>query len=125
MITKIKMNYNLNFIYFAILAIISTGCSNSSNQYADSSHEKLVGQSVYEKYCIACHQKDGKGLGGTLAGDFVNDKSILAKSNDILFDAVWNGKKGKTSVMPAHKGMLQPSQVSNAINYIRKIYGNK
>jgi mono/diheme cytochrome c family protein len=85
---------------------------------------------LYNTYCAACHQNDGKGDGNRfppLAGtDWVTgDKKRL-------FDVVLNGLEGEIIVdgkpynglMPAHN-FLKDEEVANILTYIRKSFGNK
>ena len=82
------------------------------------------GASIYATYCMACHQKDGKGMGGALAADFVNDTSRLAKPDSLLLSSIANGVKGKL-VMPPQKDILSPQQQKDVLAYIRTAFSSK
>jgi mono/diheme cytochrome c family protein len=82
------------------------------------------GGPLYATYCAACHQKDGKGMSGALAADFVNDISRLAKSDSVLLSSIANGVKGKL-VMPPQKDTLDPAQRKDVLAYIRVKFGSK
>jgi mono/diheme cytochrome c family protein len=91
--------------------------------------EGIVGAKVYNVYCAACHQQDGKGASGRfppLAGtDWVTgDKQRL-------ISLVLNGLQGSITVngedyinaMPQHS-FLSDEEVANALTYIRQSFGN-
>ena len=71
-------------------------------------------------YCTSCHGYDGRGLQG-LGADFVNDKTILAKTDGMLLQSIFEGK-GR---MPAWKNLLSVEQALFVIDYIRLAFGEK
>ena len=88
------------------------------------------GQEIYNWYCGACHQRDGKGASGRfppLAGvDWVTgDKKRL-------IEIVLEGMEGPldvegesyNGVMPQHS-FLNDEQISDVLNYIRSNFGNE
>ena len=87
------------------------------------------GQEIYNWYCGACHQRDGKGASGRfppLAGvDWVTG------DKERLINVVLNGMEGPievagesyNNVMPQHS-FLSDQQVSDVLNYIRSNFGN-
>ena len=77
------------------------------------------GQEIYMSLCQACHGADGKGNDG-MAANFVDDKSILAKSDIELLDVIANGK----GTMPAWGVILQPWQQISVLQHIRQTYGD-
>ena len=92
--------------------------------------ELLAGKRVYDKYCVACHQANGKGAPGMnppLAGvNFVTgDKTTLIKIilNGLSEPTVVNGET-YNNAMPAH-AFLDDQQVADVLTYVRNTFGNK
>lgn len=85
--------------------------------------DPVAGAKVYAKVCIACHQKDGKGMGGMLAANFVDEKERLQKPDSVLLNSIAEGKKGKKAVMPPHKDVLSEQERKDALAYVRKTFG--
>ena len=83
------------------------------------------GAAVYNQYCIACHQADGKGMNGTMAGNYVDDPAVLAQTDEQLIATVKAGKTGKIGTMPPWGGVLSDAQVAAVVAYIRATYGKK
>jgi cytochrome c oxidase subunit II len=83
----------------------------------------LPGKAVYNQYCVACHQADGKGMNGTLAGNFVDQKERLAQSDEALLKVIAEGKLGTIGQMPAWGTTLSEEQRKDVLAYIRATYG--
>lgn len=92
--------------------------------------ELQAGKVVYNTYCAACHQRDGKGAPGMnppLAG--IN---IVAGNKQELIKIILNGydKPAKINgesyqnVMPPHR-WLTDQQIADVLSYIRQSWGNK
>jgi mono/diheme cytochrome c family protein len=82
-----------------------------------------AGKTVYGTYCQACHQVDGTGMNGMLAGNFVKDKARLAKPDEELLTSIRDGVTGKIGTMPPWKGTLSDEDMRNVLAYIRATYG--
>lgn len=80
-----------------------------------------AGKTVYNTYCVACHQADGTGMGGALAADFVNDKARLAKTDEQLIKSIAEGVPGTSMV--AWGAMTTEADRANVMAYIRATYG--
>jgi uncharacterized membrane protein len=78
-----------------------------------------VGERVYRRYCVTCHQVDGRGLDGKLAADFRSGR--LAKPDAALRGSVANGVPG--TAMAAFRGELDDAEITSVVAYIRKTYG--
>lgn len=89
-----------------------------------------AGEKLYQTYCVACHQGDGKGDGSRfppLAGT-----RWVTGSKARLISAVVHGLSGEidvegqkyNGVMPAH-GFLTDEQVAQVLTYIRQSFGNQ
>ena len=88
-----------------------------------------AGAKVYETYCVACHQRDGKGDGvrfPPLAGT-----RWVSGNKQRLISIVLHGLQGEidvegkpyNGVMPAH-GFLSDEQVAQMLTYLRQNFGN-
>lgn len=87
---------------------------------AMSSHP---GAQVYATYCQTCHQVDGRAMGGKLAGDFVGNAAILAKSDAELLGVIAKGKTGTIGTMPGWGAILSEQQQRDVLAYIRATFG--
>lgn len=87
----------------------------------DMELEKLshqTGEVLYQKYCLACHKLNGKGLEGTfpsLAGS-----KIVANAKDFIPFVLKGSDKG----MPSFK-FLNDEELSKILNYVGGAWGNK
>ena len=61
-------------------------------------------------------------MNGTLAADFVNDKTRLAKSDEVLLLSIENGVPGTTMV--AWGAMVDEQQRRDVLAYIRATFGD-
>jgi len=86
---------------------------------ADAGLER--GEALYQRYCVACHQPDGRGLGGKLAADFVGDPARLARPDTELERAVANGVP--RTAMRAFGGELDPAQIHDVVLFLRQRFG--
>ena len=84
-----------------------------------------AGEAIYKAKCAPCHQADGKGMNGALGGNFVDDKTLLAKPDSVLLGSIAEGVKGKKAVMPPQKDLLSEQERKDALAYIRETYGDK
>ncbi len=85
--------------------------------------EQLVemGQTVYNTYCMACHQANGQGLPPTfpaLAGSKVANGPLEGH-----LDTVLHGRKG--TAMAAFGTQLSPVDIAAVITFERNSFGNK
>jgi len=76
-----------------------------------------AGRAIYDKHCIACHGKTGKGI-GTLP-DLSDPRALAGRSDAQLFDKITNGGRG--SGMPAWGGVLSEQQRWDALAYIKTL----
>jgi len=83
----------------------------------------LPGRAIYATYCQSCHQPDGRGLNGKVAGDFVGDGAILARPDDVLLDRIARGTTGRIGTMPAWGAVLTVAQQREVLAFIRAAYG--
>ena len=86
----------------------------------DAQIDTVAGKDVYSKFCVGCHQPDGRG--GAAAADFVGDKTRLAKSDTELIRSIRRGVEGQKLVMPPFGDVLSESEIRNVIGYIRTTF---
>lgn len=87
------------------------------------------GKSVYNQYCLACHQADGKGVPGAFP-TLVQTK-WTAGDAELLVPVIINGMQGPievkgesyNSVMPQH-GFLSDEDIAAVLTYLRQSFGN-
>lgn len=86
---------------------------------AEELENQNTGEALYQKYCLACHKGNGKGVLDVfpaLAG-----ASIVNNSNQLI-PLVINGYKGEVD-MPSFK-FLNNQELSKILTYIRAEWGN-
>ena len=87
--------------------------------------DAAAGEATYKQYCIACHQADGTGLNGMLAGNFVADKARLAKPDEELITSIRDGVTGKIGTMPPWGTTLSEQDMADVLAYIRATFGGE
>ncbi|HUJ79909.1 MAG TPA: cytochrome c [Nitrospiria bacterium] len=76
-----------------------------------------TGREIYDKHCVACHGKTGKGI-GTLP-DLSDPKTLAARTDAQLFDKITNGGRG--SGMPAWGRVLSEQQRWDVLAYMKTL----
>lgn len=87
----------------------------------EDSNIEMTGEVLYQKYCLACHKLNGKGVPEVfppLAGS-----SVITKHEELI-PLVLNGYKGADVEMPSFK-FLSNSDLSKVLTYINSQWGNK
>jgi mono/diheme cytochrome c family protein len=79
------------------------------------------GAKVYSTYCKACHQVDGKAMGGMLGADFT-DPERMKESDSKLLNSIKNGFKGKRGQMPPWGQALSDQEMVDVLAYIRATF---
>jgi len=133
----------LNLAIVVVLLISSCGGDNSSNKNHDESEASgkssgitdgqaevasHPGKSVYQKYCLTCHQADGSGVPGMFPPLSPNE---WIANKDKIIELLLNGQSGEITVngevynnlMPAHD-FLSDQQIADVISYVRTSFGN-
>ena len=88
------------------------------------------GKVVYDTYCLACHQADGRGVPGQnpplAKTDWVlGDKTrLIGVVLNGLNDPVEIGGETYDNPMPAHD-FLTDQQVADVLTYVRSHFGNQ
>jgi glucose/arabinose dehydrogenase/mono/diheme cytochrome c family protein len=88
-----------------------------------------AGAQVYETYCVACHQRDGRGDGARFPP--VTSTRWVSGDPARLIGVVLNGLQGEiqvegktfNGVMPAN-AFLTDQQVAQVVTYLRQNFGN-
>jgi nitrite reductase (NO-forming) len=88
------------------------------------------GSALYTKYCMTCHQADGKGVRGMFP-PLAGNAKITGPSSDLI-KIVLYGLQGPITVnerdynqpMPPQR-YLNDTQIADILNYIRNSWGNK
>jgi putative membrane protein len=88
---------------------------------ADAGGDLATGEAVYKRYCVTCHQVDGRGLDGKLAADF-SDPRRLSKPDGVLQASVANGVPG--TAMAAFRSQLDDREIQSVVAYVRERYGS-
>ena len=97
----------------------------------DDLSEKNIseGQQIYNTYCVACHQSNGKGASGRFPP--LNDTDWVTGDQERLVHLILNGMEGPIKVngedyngiMPQH-AFLKDAEIAKVVTYIRTHFGN-
>ncbi len=130
-----------SIVLASVLALCVVGCGKKSTPEATGSAKGAAatagkglhdagpvgdaakGAALYASKCLACHQKDGKAMGGMLGANFVDDKARLAKPDSVLLASIRDGVKGKSAVMPPQKDAMSAQEMKDVLAYVRKTFG--
>lgn len=83
-----------------------------------------AGEVSYRQYCSPCHGRMGTGDGvmrkilPIKPADHSNAAKMDEITNEQMIDIITNGK-GKNSLMPAWKGILNETEIEDLVGYIR------
>jgi len=97
-----------------------TACSGKTE--APRPAESAKGATVYQSYCMACHQADGRGQvagGARLAADFTTPGGPLARPDEELLTTIRYGRTGSIGAMPPWNGILSTQQQRDVLAYLR------
>jgi len=101
------------------------------DEIKDNLFKDMPGTSVvYTTYCIACHQKDGKGDGNRFPP--LAQSEWVNYNTNRLINVILNGLKGPVQVkglpynevMPGHGSFLSDEQVAEVLTYIKSNFNN-
>lgn len=106
-----------------------TACFVSFRQDNDLAASMERGKEIYEDFCIACHQADGKGLPGAFP-PLANSDYLLNK-REASIRAVKYGQQGEIVVNDVtYNAIMTPlyladDEVADVMNYILHSWENK
>jgi len=88
-----------------------------------------AGAKLYDKYCVTCHQRDGKGDGGRFPS--LVSTGWVSGNKSRLISLVLNGLQGEidvegkkfNGVMPPH-AFLSDEQIAQLLTFLRQNFGN-
>ncbi len=80
-----------------------------------------MGEEVYNKACLACHQAEGEGIPGAFPA--LKNSPVALGEVSVHIDVVLNGKPG--TAMQAYKEQLSAVELAAVITYERNAWGNK
>lgn len=120
------------FPFVSFLLVISlTGLVKAETGKTPDPTAVLAGKPLYEKYCQACHQKDGVGENpipwsirkpAYLTAMPLNETShAWHHSDEQLAQMILQGLQ-RTTRMPAWKGVLSEADASNIVAYIKSLW---
>lgn len=79
------------------------------------------GEKVYQTYCAACHQANGKGIAGAFPA--LDGSPLAAGPIEAHLDRVFNGKSG--TAMAAFGGQLSDLDLAAVVTFERNSWGNR
>jgi cytochrome c oxidase cbb3-type subunit 3 len=74
-----------------------------------------VGKELFMQNCVACHGADGKGNRALGAPDLTDKNWLHGSSEAVLIETIG---KGRSSHMPAHKGVLDEARIHLLTAYV-------
>jgi mono/diheme cytochrome c family protein len=95
--------------------------SSAATSDARAAVELAAGERVYRRYCVTCHQFDGRGQNGKLAADFRGDPKRLEKPDEELRAIIAKGVPG--TAMRAFGGELDDAEIHGVLHYLRTRFG--
>ena len=110
------------------LAVIILVLGMTAISLAEIKGDAAAGKMLFEKTCVLCHGKEGKGDGP--ASMALNprpksfaDKAVVAKSDKELFDTITKGRPG--TPMASFEKTLTEQQRWDILAYVRSLGGKK
>ena len=98
--------------YLAI--ILSIGGLTIGNNLDFSFLQPRSGAEVYERFCVSCHNYDGRGA--SRETNLFADRRRLKNAQDELLTSILDGKGD----MPGYSNVLTYEEGQNVLNYIRE-----
>lgn len=115
-----------SLLRFALLLLaLLAACGGPTGPEGEEPPSLELGQSVYEQYCLACHQADGSGVPGLYPP--LKDTEWVSGDKEPLIDVILNGLSGPIEVhgetynqeMAAH-GFLSDEEIAAVLTYCRQ-----
>lgn len=110
------------------LAVIILVLGVAAISLAEMKGDVAAGKVLFEKTCVLCHGKEGKGDGPAAAAlnpkpKSYADPSVTAKSDKELFDTITKGRPG--TPMTSFEKTLTEQQRWDILAYVRSLGGKK
>lgn len=122
------MKYLLPFFLLFLMMSCGSDSNKSSRVFLPEQTNYPEGEKVYNSSCIACHQKDGKGVEGAFPPLAQSDYLLADKLRAITIakhgmdgEIVVNGQTYNAVMAPQG---LSNEEVKNVVNYILNTWGN-
>ncbi len=116
-------------IFLFPFLLISCGSNGSTSDLeSEEATQYPEGKAVYEKSCIACHQKDGEGLSGSFPP--LAKADYMLEDIDRAIEQVLNGSSGEIVVNgESYDGIMPPQnlddqEVVDVMNYVLNSWQN-
>jgi cytochrome c oxidase cbb3-type subunit 3 len=74
-----------------------------------------LGKDIYAQTCVACHGPDGKGNPALGAPNLTDKNWLHGSAEPVVIETI---TKGRTSQMPAHKGVLDEAKIHLLTAYV-------
>jgi len=112
------------------LLLLLMACCGAQNPGSDEDASILkLGEGVYERYCLACHQMDGSGVPGLYPP--LRETEWVTGDKETLIEIVMNGLSGTIEVNGevynqemAASEFLSDEEIAAVLTYIRAGFGN-
>ena len=126
------INDSLSKMSDADLGAIATYLKDTAAKQTVSENQSSAGtvasqqtHDAYLTYCSSCHQRDGKGIPGAIPA-LAGNGSVMAKGPENVIRAVLGGQQAQNglSPMPALGQTMTDEEIADAVNYVRKSWGN-
>ena len=124
------MKHRLLFLLALPLAIACKQTPPPATESAPAAAPARPGESLYLKYCMACHQADGSGVPGMYPP--IQSTDWVQGDKDRLIGLLLNGQQGEIvvngkpfrGIMPSHS-YLTDKEIADVLSYVRSQFGNK
>ncbi|WP_298506166.1 PQQ-dependent sugar dehydrogenase [uncultured Maribacter sp.] len=100
--------------------------TNKEDKVVES--ENIKGKKVYETYCLACHQSNGKGVQGL--NPPLTQTDWVSGDKEKLIGVILNGMEGEKvdgesyrNIMASHR-FLSDEDIADVLTYVRSSFGN-
>ncbi len=130
-----KLVHLFSVLFFAFILVLTAGCGGSSEDGGSESAPQEAtpvaeaGQQTYTSYCMACHQANGRGVGGLYPPlsqtDWVEgDKGRLIRLvlHGMTGEMYVNGERYNNVMTPGR--FLSDEEIAEVLTFIRRNFGN-
>ncbi len=136
---KVFVKYLFASVFLAIMFSCSGGGNKKAyqtpeeveNTKASANNKEKVGELLYMKYCMACHQTDGSGVPG-MYPPLRNSPTVNSGNKEDFIKVLLFGLRGPIEVHGQKYNQQMPSQnflsdkeLAQIINYVSNSFENK